>query len=239
MKTLLRCILTGGLLAITAGCALLGAEAPKMEQIVWKFDRLDNIGGVATHVEGHPEVIATPAGKAVAFNGVDDALIIDKHPLAGAATFTWEAVFRPDGGAFEQRWMHLSEIDPATGKDSDARFLFEIRVEGDKWYLDAFATGPGYKQTLVVPEKTFPIGPWYAVAQSYDGKMYRSYVNGVLQAEASIDFKPQGPGHASAGMRINRISYFHGAIMEARFTGSALKPEEFLKVPTALSGPGK
>ena len=214
-------------------------EQPKIEQMVWKFDRLDNIGGARTHVEGHPEIISTPAGKAVAFNGVDDALIIDKHPLAGAATFTWDAMFRPDGGAFEQRWMHLSEIDPATGKDSDARFLFEIRVEGDKWYLDAFATGPGYKQTLVVPEKTFPVGPWYAVAQSYDGKMYRSYVNGVLQAEAPLDFKPQGPGHASAGMRINRVSYFHGAIMEARFTPRALTPGEFLKVPAGLNVPGK
>ena len=94
----LQCILLGSLLATTAGCGLLSAEAPHMEQIVWKFDRLDNIGGVATHVEGHPQLIATPAGKAVTFNGVDDALIIDKHPLAGASTFAVEAAFRPDGG---------------------------------------------------------------------------------------------------------------------------------------------
>jgi hypothetical protein len=238
MKFLQR-ILLGALLAMTAGCGLLSAEAPHMEQTIWKFDRLDSIGGAATHVEGHPQLIATPAGKAVTFNGVDDALIIDQHPLAGASTFAVEAVFRPDGGAFEQRWMHLSEIDPATGKDSDARLLFEIRVEGDKWYLDAFVTGPGYKQTLVVPEKTFPIGPWYAVAQTYDGKTYRAYVNGVLLAEAPIDFKPQGPGHSSLGMRINRISYFKGAILQARFTPRALAPAEFLKVPTALHGSGK
>jgi hypothetical protein len=231
----LHCILVSGLLAITAGCELLSAEAPQMEQITWKFERLDSIGGAATKVEGHPQLIATPAGKAVAFNGVDDALFIDQHPLAGAATFTEEAIIRPDGGAFEQRWMHLAEIDPATGKDSDARFLFEIRVQGDKWYLDAFVVGPGYKHTLIVPEKTFPIGQWYAVAQSYDGKMYRSFVNGVLQDEAAIDFKPQGKGHASVGARINRVSYYHGAILEARFTPSALAPGEFLKVPAGMN----
>ena len=245
MKFLQR-ILLGVLLAMTAGCGLLSAEAPHMEQpkteqMIWKFDRLDNIGGAATHVEGHPQLIATPAGKAVTFNGVDDALIIDKHPLDGASTFAVEAVFRPDGGAFEQRWMHLSEIDPATGNDSDARLLFEIRVEGERWYLDAFVTGPGYKQTLVVPEKTFPIGQWVAVGQTYDGKTYRSYVNGVLQAEAPIDFKAQGQGHSSVGMRINRVSYFTGAILEARFTPRALTPEGFLKVPAALkaAAPGK
>jgi len=206
-----------------------------MGQIVWNFDRLDSIGGAPAHAEGHPQIISTPAGKAVLFNGVDDMLFVDKHPLAGAKTFTEEALIRPDGGAFEQRWLHLAETDPKTGNDSDARFLFEIRVEGDRWYLDAFVVGPGYKHTLIVPAKTFPIGRWYAVAQSYDGKMYRSYVNGVLQDEAAIDFKPQGAGHASVGARINRVSYFHGAILQARFTPRALGTEEFLNVPAGLN----
>jgi hypothetical protein len=232
MKGFLMSIVMGSLLAIAAGCV----PAPQPGQIVWTFDRLDGIGGAATHVEGHPQLISTPAGKAVAFNGVDDVLFIDRHPLAGAATFTIEAIYRPDGGDFEQRWLHLSEIDPATGADSDARFLFEYRAVGDRWYLDAFVTGPGYKQTLVVPEKTFPVGKWYHVAQTHDGKMYRSYVNGVLQAEAAIDFKPQGAGHASVGARINRVSFFKGAILNARFTARALSPEEFETLPKGLNG---
>ena len=205
-----------------------------MEQIVWKFARLDSIGGVATHVEGHPQLIATPAGKAVTFNGADDALIIDKHPLAGASAFTIEAVFRPDGGAFEQRWLHLAQFDPASNDAQSPRTLFEIRVVENKWYLDAFTTGPGYNQALVVPEKTFPVGRWYRVEQTYDGKVYRSYVNGVLQAEAAFAFKPHGPGRSSVGMRINRVSYYKGAVLEARFTPRALTPEEFIKLPAGL-----
>ncbi len=239
MKRICSGALTAGLIAITAGCALFQAGPPRAQAVVWRFDKLSYIGGDPTEVEGHPQIISTPAGNAVAFNGMDDALFIGAHPLAGAATFTEEAIIRPDGGAFEQRWMHLAEIDPATGKDSSARFLFEIRVVGERWYLDAFVMGPGYKETLAVPEKNFPIGPWYAVAQSYDGKMYRSYVNGVLQMEAAIDFKPQGPGHASVGTRINRVNYFHGAIYEARFTPRALTPVEFLKVPAGMNGAGK
>ena len=64
----------------------------------WTFDRLDNIGGHRTTVLGQPRVINSPVGKAVEFDGKNDALFIDNHPLAGADAFTWEAIFRPDGG---------------------------------------------------------------------------------------------------------------------------------------------
>lgn len=196
----------------------------------WTFDRLDRIGGMVPHVEGEPEIVATPLGKAVQFDGVDDALFLDAHPLAGAKTFTIEAVFRPDGGAFEQRWLHLAETGPDS-KPDDTRLMFEIRVVGNSWYLDAFANGPGYKQTLVFPQTRYPIGQWYSVAQSFDGKTYRAYVDGILQGEAEIAFAPQGKGQTSAGTRINRRNYFHGAIRMARFTRRALKPAEFLKLP--------
>src|SRR5262249_48824072 len=97
------------------------ADAPQQE--VWTFDRLEKIGGHPTTVLGHPRVIDTPGGKAVEFNGEDDGLQIDVHPLAGAETYTWEAIFRPDGGNAEQRWFHL-EQNPATGDDADSRMLF-------------------------------------------------------------------------------------------------------------------
>src|SRR6266567_7201188 len=91
---------------------------------------------------------ADPPAQVVEFNGVDDGLQIDVHPLAGAETYTWEAVFRPDGGNAEQRWFHLEE-NPATGVDADNRMLFEIRVVDGKWCLDAFNhTGPNQKALL-------------------------------------------------------------------------------------------
>ena len=211
--------------------------APK--QITWNFDRLDRIGGVATTVEGHPKIIDSPVGKAVEFDGVGDSLLIEQHPLAGAETFTFEAIFRPDGGANQQRWFHLAEIDPQTGLgsvriegDPTPRFLFEIRVVNDnQWYLDAFVHGPDYNQALMFVEKLHPIGHWYHVAQVYDGKMYRSYVNGELQGEAEVAFTPQGPGRTSVGVRMNKVNYFHGAVAKARFTPKALPVSEFMKVP--------
>lgn len=203
-------------------------------QRVWTFDNLQQIGGRPVTIEGQPRLVSSPWGQAVAFDGQDDALFINEHPLAGARTFTFEAMFRPDGGALEQRWFHLeSDTQPPSppGKGT-TRMLFEIRVVENSWYLDAFMIGEGYKQVLVVPEKRFPLGQWHHVAQTYDGEKYSSYVNGELQMQAAVPFKPQGAGQASVGARMNRVSYFNGAVREARFTHEALSPAQFSRPVT-------
>ena len=56
------------------GPVALVAQAPG--EIVWTFDRLDNIGGIKTTVEGSPRIVDTPLGKAIEFDGVDDAVWI-------------------------------------------------------------------------------------------------------------------------------------------------------------------
>jgi hypothetical protein len=195
---------------------------------VWIFDRIENIGGLPTTVLGHPHVIDTQQGKAVEFNGIDDALFIGEHPLAGAETFTFEAIFRPDrGGAPEQRWFHLSEQDPATGKDTDTRLLFETRLIADSWCLDAYVETPAGNKALLDRSLLHPLGEWYHVAMVYDGAEFRGYVNGALQGKAAVPFQPEGKGRASVGVRINRVYFFKGAVREARFTRRALRPEEF------------
>ena len=113
-----------------------------------------------------------------------------------------------------------------------SRVLFELRViNGDQWYLDAFVHGPGYNQALMFPEQQYPLGRWYHVAQTFDGKTFRSYVNGTLQGEADVAFTPQGDGATSVGTRINRLNYFHGAVRRARFTAWALSPDQFMRRP--------
>ena len=205
------------------------ASDASTDPIVWTFDRLTDIGGVATHVEGAPRIVDSPYGKAVRFDGVQDVMFIDQHPLAGAKTFTFEALFRPDGGAEAQRWFHLAEDPLVAGGVGGTRILFEIRVAGEEWWLDAFATGPGYKKTLIFPDKRHPVGRWHHVAQTFDGQTYRSWVDGQLQGEAQMAYVPQGPGRASIGARMNRVDFFRGAVREARFTPRALVPERFYR----------
>jgi len=207
---------------------LSGADVP--EQVVWNFDRLDRIGGHSTEVVGHPRIVDTPAGKAIEFNGVDDGLYVNVHPLAGAATYTWEAIFCPDGGDAEQRWFHL-EQNPATGLNNQTRMLFEIRVIGNQWCLDAYNRSGRADMTLLDTQKLHPLGAWYQVAQVYDGKEYSCYVDGVKEGGGAVHFTPQGEGRTSVGMRMQKVYFFKGAVAKARFTRRALQVSEFLKAP--------
>ena len=196
--------------------------APAAE--TWRFDRLDQIGSHPATLLGHPKLIDTPRGKAIEFNGVDDAIFLGVHPLAGAETFTWEAIFRPDaGGAPEQRIFHLQE------EGSDNRMLFEIRVIGDQWCLDSFVTTGGASRALLDRTKLHPLGRWYAIAAVYDGHEFRNYVDGVLQGAGDLHVAPQKAGGTSIGVRYNKVNYFKGAFYSARMTPRALEPAEFLK----------
>ena len=218
-------------LAAFLGTSLLVPAAMAAPGRVWKFDNLSKIGGLTPKIEGAPKLVDSPIGKAVQFNGKDDALFFPDRPLVGATKFTIEGIFRPEGGAFEQRWLHLASDDQPGRPAGETRILFEIRVVGNAWYLDTFVKGPGYAQVLVDPARLHPLGRWYHVAQTFDGTTYRSYVNGVLEGEARVAFTPQGPGSASVAMRRNGVNHFHGAIARARFTDRALAPRDFLPLP--------
>jgi hypothetical protein len=94
----------GYLLALAAAILVRASLGAADDVELWTFDRLDRVGGHPTTVLGHPRIVDTAVGKAIEFDGVDAALLVDVHPLAGAETFTWEAIFRPDGGRPAQRW---------------------------------------------------------------------------------------------------------------------------------------
>ncbi len=100
---------TGGAPDATGGD---GSYANPADSVVWLVDNLQTIGSNPSYnlmVVGAPMVIDTPAGKAVQFNGVGDALFVPKQPVDGYAKFTAEVIFRPDiGGAQAQRWFHMA-----------------------------------------------------------------------------------------------------------------------------------
>lgn len=206
------------------------ASAPEAE--VWRFDQTSTLGGHPVTVLGHPRAIESPYGKAVEFNGVDDALFVGAHPLAGVSAFTWEVIFRPDAdGAPAQRFFHLQEQDPLTGQDTSNRMLFEIRIVDGQWCLDSFATTAGQRLTLLNCKLLHPLGKWYRVTAVYDGKEFRNYVGDELEGAGDLQLGPQLAGHSSVGVRIDKRDYFRGAILMARMTRRALPVGQFLKMP--------
>lgn len=222
---------------VHAQSGLVAADGKIPQDTVWRFNQIESLGGQATSVLGHPRVIESPYGKAVEFNGVDDALFVGVHPLAGASAFTWEVIFRPDAdGAAAQRFFHLQEVDAKTGQDTEDRMLFEIRIVDGGWCLDSFATSKGQGRTLLNCKLLHPLGKWYRVTAVYDGKVFSNYVDDELEGSGEVQLAPQGTGRTSVGTRINKTYYFKGAVLMARMSRRALSPDQFLKMPPAASG---
>ena len=123
--------------------------------------------------------------------------------------------------------------DPATGADTTDRLLFEIRIVKGGWCLDSAAFSGAEKATLLNCEKLHPLGQWARVTAVYDGTTLRNYVGDELQGETAVKLAPQGAGHSSLGVRINKVYWFKGAVYEARFTRRALGVGDFLKMPVS------
>ncbi len=212
---------------IVMGFAMSGGTCLNaQEQVVWRFDNLERIGGHVVTVEGNPEVVDTPLGKAVEFDGVDDGIFFDVHPMAGWRTFTVEVIFQPyKDGLVEQRFFHMQEAD------SDDRVVFETRLtEDDRWYLDTFINSKDTENAMLARDHQHPIGPWYHTASVVDGESMKHYVNGEFEVGEAFFYAPQKPGRTSLGVRLNRVHWYKGAIHTARFTPGVLSPEEFMKI---------
>lgn len=225
-----------------AALAMLGGAVPaQARQELWTLDNLSRIGGRPATPSGAPRVIAWAGGKAIEFDGVRDSVLLKGRPLVGVPRFTIEAVIRVDGGPTEQKFLHISQTDPVTGldvrpvgEDHDAnyRIMFELRAQPTGYFIDAVLNSAAGKPVLAVPEKLHPYGQWHAVAQSFDGTTYRTYVDGVLQGEMATGYAPQGPGNTRIGARMEGVNHFKGAIARIRFTDRALAPRELMQART-------
>lgn len=224
MKTAPSFVSALAILFMFSGCALRSGEENAPEgSVTWRVNTVERVGGMPTTVVGIPRIIDTPQGRAVQFDGEKDGLLINTNPLMGAKSFTVEAVFRPDsGGNTEQRFLHLQEIV------GDNRILLETRLAGDSWYLDTYIKSGDQDLTLASEQNTHPLGQWYHVALVFDGTVMRHYVDGNEESFDPLKIQPFGEGRVSLGMRINRVSFFRGAIRMVRFTPRVLGPEEFM-----------
>ena len=171
--------------------------------------------------KGNPTVVDSPYGKAVAFDGKNDAIFLNRMPLTGLDQFTIEAIFKPQsGGAFEQRFFHCGEI----GGD---RILFELRATETHWYFDAYARSGSNDKALIDPELTHPLDEWYHAAFVIDKGHLTTYINGKKELEHTIDFSPIMTGRTSLGVRMNEVSWFKGTIRQFLVTPKVLAPQAF------------
>jgi hypothetical protein len=195
-----------------AGAAESGTTALRSAPVVWKFDRTAAIAGCPTEILGAPRVEETAGERFVQFDGAHDGLIVPVNPLTGLPRFTIEVLVRPDaGGAVEQRFLHVQD-------GFGNRVLLEIRLTPEgQWVLDTFMLSGASRLTLCDRAKVHPAGRWHWVALRYDGHRMTSWVDGRRELKGEIEFASMKSGQTSLGVRLNRVSWFKGAIREVRF----------------------
>ena len=173
-------------------------------------------------INGNPKIVRSPYGKAVDFNGMDDAIFLKDTPLSSLKEFTIEMIFKPETDApFEQRILHFGEI-------SGDRILLEIRAINGNWYFDGFAASGENKLALIDENLIHPLGQWYHVAFVVTAHSLTTYVNGKQELKKPYSFKPMNSGKSSIGVRLNKVSWFKGTVYKIRITPKELKPDAFL-----------
>ncbi len=172
---------------------------------------------------GNPQVIASPYGKALLFNGSTDGIFLGQMPLSDLERFTIELIMSPhSGGNFEQRYFHCGEV-------RGSRVLLELRSTKTDWYLDAFVKSGDQQKTLIDSTLLHPLDQWVHVAFVVSNGKQETYVNGKKELEGRIAILPQKGGKTSIGVRQNEQSWFKGAIYKIKISPEALSPGQFLE----------
>lgn len=202
----------------------------QVKETLWLVDNLSKIGGHDVEIIGNPKIIETSIGTAVEFNGINDGLIINNSPLAEALEFTIEIIFKPytDGGV-EQRFLHIQQ-------DNNNRILIELRNNNNEnWSVDTFIKSENSNMALLDYSYVHDLDTWHHAALVYkEGKM-QHFVNGKKELEGTVDYKVVNSGQTSLGVRLNKVSWFKGAIHSLKVTHKALNPDDFMELAETLS----
>jgi hypothetical protein len=207
-------------------------------QTTWLVNNLTNIGGNIVTKFNNPQVISTPYGNAVQFNGINDGLVVSNNPLTGMTNLTVEMIFRHDtltvASAWQPRIVHIQS--PTV---SDHRITLETRVSTNvtphTFLLDSFLKyggTAGYSLTLSNAGFPHPVGVWSHMAATFDGTNFCNYVNARLELSGTMNGRVFTNGGATwIGQRNNNTNYFQGAVLALRFTPRVLATNEFMCVP--------
>ncbi len=194
----------------------------------WNLDSLDNIGGHKTEKIGEPKLEKTSKGDSVIFDGIGSGLIVHSNPLRNAEAITIEIIFNPANSSspnnIEQRFVHFQNL-----KNENSRILIELRLTKDnQWFLDTFIKSDDAALTLYAEKYPHPLDQWHHVALVYENGIMKHFVNQVEEMSGNVNYVPIEAADTSIGMRINKVSWFKGAIKTLRVSDKALSPSEFL-----------
>ncbi|MFT7033072.1 MAG: hypothetical protein ACJA2S_001573 [Cyclobacteriaceae bacterium] len=205
------------------GCSQNKRATESVSSVIeWLPAKLLHQSSSNVQIRSNPKEVDSPYGKALHFDGIDDAIYLEEMPLKSLKEFTVEMIFFPDSSSlFEQRILHIGDV-------TENRMLLEIRVVEDNWYFDGFtATGDSGK-ALIDEGLLHPVGQWYHVAFVVGPESLTTFVNGKKELSETYSFNLIESGRTSIGVRQNEHSWFEGSIFKIKITPEQLSPDEFM-----------
>jgi hypothetical protein len=212
------------LLPLLLGMLLGSASCTSVRPVTWRLSSVANIAGQKVTVQGNPQEIKG-SQSAIAFDGVDDGLLVHANPIAGAEEFTIEVQFKPNAAwpaNVEQRFLHIEDL--ALGQ---RRLLLELRLNNrNQWYADFFMRTENASLTLIDSTQTHLVGEWATMTMVYKDKKLQGYVNGRLELSGDIEYLPiPATAKTSIGTRMDQRSWFNGEIRSIKFWPKAITPK--------------
>ena len=175
--------------------------------------------------------------RALAFDG-DDSVSMGQAPSLAADVFTLEAWVRREGAGTEAgtgvggvRLVPLITKGRGESDGSNVDCNYALGLVGDVLGADFedYASGANHP---VIGKRPLEMGRWHHVAATYDGSVWRLYLDGVLDGEAVADATPRYDSvqHFGLGTAYNSqgvaAGHFVGSLDEVRVYSRPLAESE-------------
>jgi gliding motility-associated-like protein len=158
----------------------------------------------------------TPPGNALAFDGVDDGVIMGPPPAAVSGSFTVEAWLRPADGTKD---MHIFSTRSTGEMSFDMQIMNGNTIHGD------IGSGSAWLTTAANATFNYNAGQWIHIAYAVTPAGYSIYANGNLVGSGSFSGTPllMNSTHTTTiGAYPGESTYFNGSIDEVRVYNAAL-----------------
>jgi hypothetical protein len=172
--------------------------------------------------EGAVQSVVVTENFGLHFNGAADRVTMGAAPGLGSETFTLETWFKRtgagqtsntgSGGVFAIPLVTKGrgEVD---GSNLDMNYFLGIRSSDNVLAADFEDTASGLNHP-VAGVTAIENDRWYHAAATYDGTMWRLYLNGVLDAELAVNATPRGDSlqHFGLGTAMTSTGSPEGAL---------------------------
>lgn len=227
------------------GETLLGTDTTLPYQFTWSTAPLgthvlnaratDNRGMVTRSTAVTVEVTPPPASGGLYFDGADDFVTFGNDPAFRLANFTLECWFRrePDGVATDSGGLSAIPLI-AKGRADGVGCNFFVGIDADTGRIAA-----NFKDQVtgithpLVGKSPLPHGVWHHAAATFDGREFRLYLNGNLEAATDpqgLTLRSDSAVPATLGTTLTTSGtpggWFHGLMDEVRIWNKARTPAE-------------